>query len=67
MGDEVLRIVKDQIVLNLFRFRIVTASQIELTESFIIRGGNAHDAAMLKAPRKNSSRKASSGGCLSTH
>jgi hypothetical protein len=57
VGHEVLGIIEDQIILHLFRLRIVAAPQIELPEFFVIRGGNAHDVAMLEELRKNSSRK----------
>ena len=57
MGDEILRIVEDQVVLHLFRLRIVAASEVELPEFFIVAGGNRHDVIMLQRISKNASRK----------
>ena len=57
VGDEVLGIIEDQIILHHLRLRIVAAPQIKLPEFFVIRRGNAHDARMLEELRKNSSRK----------
>lgn len=57
MGDEVLGIVKQQLAVGLFRFRIVSAAEVELAGFFVIGGKRAHGVRILRQAAENASWK----------